>query len=110
MNENINWGIARPFYGSKITWYLKHDDRVLVWRGDPELISHQQVVIEDDEKPGHHAFEQAICLTPRYSKIALCDAVAKATEVFGLTGQVNLIVDTKNIDHIVINMVEEEQE
>ena len=105
--RDINWGSARPFYGCKITWYLTHNDKVLVWRGDAELIRHEQVVIEDDEKPARHSFEQTICLTPRYKTIALCDAVAKAAEVFGLTGRINLTLDTKNLDHIVVNMTEE---
>ena len=117
--HNINWGMdARPFYGSQITWYLTHNNRVLVWRGGEELINHQQVTIEGDDEEvlsdgstrrtqTYTEWEESILVQPRYDKVALGDAVVTAAQYYGLDGRINLIVDRKHADHIVVALVTE---
>lgn len=117
---DINWGMeARPFYGAKITWFLTHNGKVLVWRGDEELIHHGHVVIEDDDavelsdgsaRPSQTftEWEEAIVIRPRYNKVALGDAVVTAAQFFKLEGRINLVLDRKHADHIIVNLVEAE--
>lgn len=117
--QDINWGAeASPFYGCKITWYLTHNNRVLVWRGGDQLINHQQVMIEGDDEEvlsdgstrpsrSYTEWEESILITPRYNKVALGDAVVTAAKYYGIDGRINLIVDRKHADHIVVSLVQE---
>lgn len=103
---DVKWTGASPFWGSQITWYFCHEDKVLVWRGGEELIHHAEVVIEDDVKvPQRILFEEVLVIEPTNNgKVVLGDAVSRAGQYWGLKGMVSLIVDSKQPDHIVVTL------
>ena len=101
----VKWTGASPFWGSQITWYFFHEDKVLVWRGGDELLHHAEVVIEDDVKiPKRILFEEVLHIEPTGSSVVLGDAVSRAGKHWELEGVVQLLVDSKQPDHIVVTL------